>query len=92
MRMRASRPIVMRREPSQIPLLPLAVDLVHFQTEMEVQQGAEIERIGRRRRRRRASRMMKRRRRISGLSLHEANLGLLIIQNRNPVRGWLPSR
>jgi hypothetical protein len=97
-RVRAPRPTVMRRrEPAQIPLLPLAVDLVHFPAEMEVQQGVEIEMIWRsrskrRRRRRRASKMMKRGRRISGLLLHEANLGLLRIQKRNPRRGWLPSR
>jgi hypothetical protein len=95
-RVRAPRPVVMRRrEPAQIPLLPLAVDLVHFPAKIEVQQGVEIEMIGRsrsskRRRRRRASRMMKRGRRISGLLLHEANLGLLKIQKRNPIRGWLP--
>jgi hypothetical protein len=33
-----------RREPAQIPLLLLAVDLVHFPAKMEVQQGVEIER------------------------------------------------
>jgi hypothetical protein len=88
--------VMRRREPSQIPLLPLAVDLVHFRAKMEVQQGVEIEMIGRstsrRRRRRAASKMMKRGRRISCLLLQEANLGLLRIQRRNPRKGWLPSR
>jgi hypothetical protein len=87
--------VMRRREPTQIPLLPLAVDLVCFPAEMEVQPGAEIESIGRstsRRRRRMIKKMMKRRRRISSLLLHEANLGLLRIQKRNPRRDWLPSR
>jgi hypothetical protein len=100
-RVRAPRPAVMRRrEPAQIPLLPLAADLVHFPAELEVQQGAELERIGRsrnrrrtrRRRRRRTSRMMKSGRRTTRLLLHEGYLGLLRIQKRNPRREMLPSR
>jgi hypothetical protein len=88
-RVRAPKPAVMRRrepalEPAQIPLLlPLAVDLVCFPAEIEVQEGAEMDRIGRSRSRSR----MTRGRRISGLPLHEANLGLLRIPNRNPERG-----
>jgi hypothetical protein len=113
-KIRALRPaVIRRREPAQIPLLPLAEDLVNFLAKMEVQESAEIKMIGRsksrsrsrsrsrsksksrkrsKRRRRRASKMMKRGRRISDLPLHEANLGLLRIQKRNPRRGWLPSR
>ena len=97
MKVRAPRPAVMRRrEPAQIPLLPLAANLVHFPTELEVQQGAELERIERsrnkrrtkrrRRRRRRTSRMMKSGRRTTRLLLQEGNLGLLRIQKRNPRR------
>jgi hypothetical protein len=64
-KMRAPKPAMMRRkEPAQIPLLPLALDLVHFLAKMEVQHGTEIERIGNSRSKMRASRMMTRGRRI----------------------------
>jgi hypothetical protein len=97
LRVRALKPAAMRRrEPTQILLLPLAVDLVHFPAKIEVQQGADIEIIGRSKSKSKsksmANKMMKRGRRISGLPLHEANLGLLRIQKRNPRRCWLPSR
>ncbi len=72
-RVRAPRAVVMRRREALalLPVLPLAVDLVHLLVEMQVLQGAKIKRIGRRRRRRRRGRgTMKRGRRMSSLPLH----------------------
>jgi hypothetical protein len=88
-RVRAPRAAVMRRreQVALLPVLPLAVDLVHLLVEIKVLQGAKIKRIGRRRRRRRRRRRgrgtMKRGRRMSSLPLHQRTLGRKI-QGRNP--------
>jgi hypothetical protein len=74
-RVRAPRAAVMRRREQLallLPVLPLAVDLVHLLVEMKVLQGAKIKRIGRRRRRTTTTRgrgTMKRGRRMSSLPL-----------------------
>jgi hypothetical protein len=93
-RVRVPRAAVMkRRELALLPVLPLVVDPVHLLVKMQVLQGAEIKRIGRRRRRRRRGRgTMKRGRRMSSLPLHQRTLGRRI-QGRNPRgEGSLPSR
>jgi hypothetical protein len=92
-KVRAPRAAVMRRkELALLPVLPLAVDLVHLLVEMQVLQGAEIKRIGRRRRRRRGRGTMKRGKRMSSLPLHQRTLGRRI-QGRNPRgEGTFPSR
>jgi hypothetical protein len=81
-RVRAPRAAVMRRKEQLallLPVLPLAVDLVHLLVEMKVLQGAKIKRIGRRRRRTTRGRgTMKKGRRMSSLPLHQSTLG------RNP--------
>jgi hypothetical protein len=89
-RVKAPKAAVMRRrELALLPVLPLVVDLVHLLVEMQVLQGAEIKKIGRRRRGRGT---MKRGRRISSLPLHQRTLGRKI-QGRNPRgEGSLPSR
>ncbi len=89
-RVKAPKAAVMRRrELALLPVLPLAVDPVHLLVEMQVLQGAEIKKIGRRRRGRGT---MKRGRRISSLPLHQKTLGRKI-QGRNPRgEGSLPSR
>jgi hypothetical protein len=48
-RVRAPKVAVMRRREALalLPVLPLAVDLVHLLVEMQVLQGAKIKRIGR---------------------------------------------
>jgi hypothetical protein len=57
-RVRAPKAILMRRrELALLLVLPLVVDPVHLLVEMQVLQGAEIKRIGRRRRRRGRGRM-----------------------------------
>jgi hypothetical protein len=57
---------VMRmRELALLPVLPLAMDSIHLLVKMQVLQGVEIKRIGRRRRRGRGT--MKRGRRMSSL-------------------------
>jgi len=94
-KVRAPRAVVMRRrELALLPVLPLAVDPVHLLVEMQVLQGVEIKRIGRRRkrRRRRGKGTMKRGRRMSSLPFHQRTLRKRI-QGRNP-RGErsLPSR
>jgi hypothetical protein len=84
-----------RRELALLLVLPLAVDPVHLLVEMQVLQGAEIKRIGRRTRtrmRRRGRGTMKRGRRMNSLPLHQRTLGRKI-QGRNPRgEGSLPSR
>jgi hypothetical protein len=77
-KMRAPRATVMRRRQlALLPVLPLAVDPVHLLVEMQVLQGVEIKRIGRR---------------MSSLPLHQRTLGRRI-QGRNPRgEGSLPSR
>jgi hypothetical protein len=94
-RVRAPRAAVMRRrELALLRVLPLAVDPVHLLVKMQVLQGVEIKRIGRRRRRRRrrGRGTMKRGRRMSSLPLHQRTLGRRI-QGRNPRgEGSLPSR
>jgi len=91
-RVRAPRAALMRRREQVallpvcylLPVLPLAVDLVHLLVEIKVLQGAKIKRIGRRRRMRRRGRgMMKRGKRMSSLPLHQRTLGRKI-QGRNP--------
>jgi hypothetical protein len=85
-RVKAPKVAVMKRREALalLPVLPLAVDLVHLLVEMQVLQGANIKRIGRRRRRRRRGKgMMKRGRRMSSLPLHQRTLGRKI-QGRNP--------
>jgi hypothetical protein len=88
-RVRAPRAAVMRRREQLallLPVLPLAVDPVHLLVEMNVLQGANIKRIGRRTRRRRRTRgrgAMKRGRRMSSLPLPQRTLGRKI-QGRNP--------
>jgi hypothetical protein len=68
-KVKAPKVIVMRmRELALLPVLPLAMDPVHLLVEMQVLQGAEIKRIGRRRRRGKGT--MKRGRRMSSLPLH----------------------
>ncbi len=91
--MKAPKAAVMRmRELALGAVLPLAMDLVHLLVEVQVLQGAEINRIGRRRRRRRRGKGMKRGRRMSSLPLHQRTLGRNI-QGRNPKgEGSLPSR
>jgi len=78
-RVRSPRATMMkRRELALLPVLPLAMDLVHLLVEMQVLQGAEIKRIGRRTRTRtrtRGRRTMKRGRRMSNLPLHQRTLG-----------------
>jgi hypothetical protein len=82
-RVRAPRAVVMkRRELALLPVLPLAVDLVHLLVEMQVLQGANIKRIGRRTRTRTRG-TMKRGRRMSSLPLHQKTLRIKI-QGRNP--------
>ncbi len=90
-KVKAPKATVMRmRELALLPVLPLAMDPVHLLVEMQVLQGAEIKRIGRRRRRGRGT--MKRGRRMSSLPLYQRTLGRKI-QGRNPRReGSLPSR
>jgi hypothetical protein len=96
-RVRTPRAAVMRRREqlALLPVLPLAVDPVHLLVEMQVLQGAEIKRMGRRTRTRRRGRgTMKRGRRMSSLPLqYQRTLGRKI-QGRNPrgVEGSLPSR
>jgi len=86
-RVRAPRAAVMRRRKQLallLPVLPLAVDLVHLLVEMNVLQGAKIKRIGRRMRTRTKGRgTMKRGRRMSSLPLPQRTLGKKI-QGRNP--------
>ncbi len=87
-RVRAPRAAVMRRREALalLPVLPLAVDLVHLLVEMQVLQGAKIKRIGRRTRMRTRTRgrgTMTRGRRMSSLPLHQRTLGRNI-QRRNP--------
>jgi hypothetical protein len=87
-RVRAPRVAVMRRreQVALLPVLPLAVDLVHLLVEMKVLQGAKIKRIGRRRTRRTRRRgrgTMKRGRRMSSLPLHQRTLRRKI-QGINP--------
>ncbi len=90
-KVKAPKAVVMRmRELALLPVLPLAMDPVHLLVEMQVLQGAEIKRIGRRRRRGKGR--MKRGRRMSSLPLHQRTLGRKI-QGRNPKgEGSLPSR
>ncbi len=94
-KVKAPKAAVMRmKELVLLPVLPLAMDLVHLLFEMQVLQGAEIKRIGRRRRRRRrrGKGTMKRGRKMSSLPLHHRTLGRKI-QGRNPKgEGSLPSR
>jgi hypothetical protein len=87
-RVKAPKAAVMRRrELALLPVLPLAMDPVHLLVKMQVLQGVEIKRIGRR-----ARGTMKRVRRMSNLPLHQRTLGRKI-QGRNPRReGSLPSR
>ncbi len=59
---------------STAPSVPLAMDPVHLLVEVQVLQGVEIKRIGRRRRRRSRG-TMKRGRRMSSLPLHQRTLG-----------------
>ncbi len=84
-RVRVPRAAVMRRrELALLPMLPLAVDPVHLLVEMQVLQGVEIKRIGRRTRTRTRDRgTMKRGRRMSNLPLHQRTLGRKI-QGKNP--------
>jgi hypothetical protein len=87
---RAPRAVMMRRREALalLPMLPLAVDLVHLLVEMQVLQGAKIKRIGRRRRtmtRRRGRGTMTSGGRMSSLPLHQKTLGRNI-QRRNPRR------
>jgi len=87
-RVRAPEATVMKRreQVALLPMLPLAVDLVHLLVEMKVLQGAKIKRIGRtrtRRTRRRGRGTMNRGRRMSSLPLHQRTLGRKI-QGRNP--------
>jgi hypothetical protein len=85
-KVRAPRVAVMRRREALalLPVLPLAVDLVHLLVEMQVLQGAQIMRIRRRTRMRTRGRgMMTRGRRMSSLPLHQRTLGRNI-QGRNP--------
>jgi hypothetical protein len=88
-KVKAPKAAVMRmRELALLPVLPLAMDPVHLLVEMQVLQGAEIKRIGRRR----GKGTMKRGRRMSNLPLHQRTLGRKI-QGRNPKgEGSLPSR
>jgi hypothetical protein len=90
-KVKAPKVAVMRmRELALFLVLPLAMDPVHLLVEMQVLQGAEIKRIGRRRRRGKGT--MKRRRRMSSLPLHQRTLGRKI-QGRSPKgEGSLPSR
>jgi hypothetical protein len=90
-KVKAPKAAVMRmRELALVPMLPLAMDPVHLLVKMQVLQGAEIKRIGRRRRKGRGT--MKRGRRMSSLPLHQRTLGRKI-QGRNPRgEGSLPSR
>jgi hypothetical protein len=90
-KVKAPKVAVMRmRELALVPMLPLAMDPVHLLVKMQVLQGAEIKRIGRRRRKGRGT--MKRGRRMSSLPLHQRTLGRKI-QGRNPRgEGSLPSR
>jgi hypothetical protein len=90
-KVKAPKVAVMRmRDLALLPVLPLAMDPVHLLVEMQVLQGAEIKRIGRRRRRGKGT--MKRGRRMSSLPLHQRTLGRKI-QGRNPKgEGSLPSR
>ncbi len=90
-KVKAPKAAVMRmRELALLPVLPLAMDPVHLLVEMQVLQGAEIKRIGRRRRRGKGT--MKRGRRMNILPLHQRTLGRKI-QGRNPKgEGSLPSR
>jgi hypothetical protein len=92
-KVKAPKAIMMRmRELALLPVLPLAMDPVHLLVKMQVLQGVEIKRIGRRRRRRRGKGTMKRGRRMSSLPLHQRTLGRKI-QGRNPKgEGSLPSR
>jgi hypothetical protein len=91
-KVKAPKAAVMRmRELALLPVLPLAMDPVHLLVEMQVLQGAEIKRIGRRRRRR-GKGTMKRGRRMNSLPFHQRTLGRKI-QGRNPKgEGSLPSR
>ncbi len=86
-RVRAPRAAVMRRKKQLallLPVLPLAVDLVHLLVEMNVPQGVKIKRIGRRTRTRtRGMGTMKRGRRMNSLPLPQRTLGRKI-QGRNP--------
>jgi hypothetical protein len=68
-KVKAPKAAVMRmKELALLPVLPLAMDPIHLLVEMQVLQGAEIKRIGRRRRRGKGT--MKRGRRMSSLPLH----------------------
>ncbi len=90
-KVKAPKAAVMRmRELALLPMLPLAMDPVHLLVEMQVLQGAEIKRIGRRRKRGKGT--MKRGRRMSSLPLHQRTLGRKI-QGKNPKgERSLPSR
>jgi hypothetical protein len=59
--------VIRMRELALLLVLPLAMDLIHLLVEVQVLQGAEIKRIGRRRRR---GKGMKRGRRMNSLPLH----------------------
>ncbi len=90
-KVKAPKAAVMRmRELALLPVLPLAMDPVHLLVEMQVLQGAEIKRIGRRRKRGKGT--MKRGRRMSSLPFHQRTLGRKI-QGKNPKgERSLPSR
>jgi hypothetical protein len=90
-KVKAPKVTVMRmRELALLPVLPLAMGPIHLLVEMQVLQGAEIKKIGKRTRRGRGT--MKKGRRTSSLPLHQRTLGRKI-QGRNPRgEGSLPSR
>jgi hypothetical protein len=90
-KVKAPKVTVMRmKELALLPVLPLAMDPIHLLVEMQVLQGAEIKKIGKRRRRGRGTK--KKGRRMSSLPLHQRTLGRKI-QGRNPRgEGSLPSR
>jgi hypothetical protein len=89
-RVRAPKAAVMRRREALalLPVLPLATDPVHLLVEMQVLQGAKINRIGTRTRTRGRG-TMTRARRMSSFPLHQITLGRNI-QGRN-LRGELGS-
>jgi hypothetical protein len=68
-KVKAPKVTVMRmKELALLPVLPLIMDPIHLLVEMQVLQGAEIKKIGKRRRRGRGT--MKKGRRMSSLPLH----------------------
>jgi hypothetical protein len=78
------------RELALLPVLPLIMDPIHLLVEMQVLQGAEIKKIGKRRRRGKGT--MKKGRRMNSFPFHQRTLGRKI-QGRNPRgEGSLPSR